>query len=195
MMQLHKPKTISDPPEDLMGKSGNPALKAIEASGSKPGASKISDFKKGRQGIFELPSGLYMKLRNPGGLKVFLADGIIPNSLMSIVTSALEGKKPSTEDLIDPKVGVDPQMVDDMMSLVNHIMVACAVDPKVYDVPEDEDDRDEELLYADELDDQDKMFVFQWVSGGTTDLEYFRQRYTQDVATLGGSIPMGLQSE
>lgn len=171
-----------------MGKSGNPKTAADEARLTPNSA---ADFKKKRNGIFELPSGLMIRLRNPGGMGMFLKQGMIPNSLMPVVDKALKGEKPSTEDIM-PTGGVDDSMVQDMMGLMNHIVVTCAVDPKVLPVPESEDDRDDELLYVDELEDNDKMFIFQWVTGGTSDLETFRQRHAENVAALGGSKPLGL---
>ena len=74
-------------------------------------------------------------------------------------------------------------------------MVQCSVEPKVHPAPEDEADRDDDLLYPDDIEDMDKMFVFQWVSGGTTDLETFRQRYSSNMASLGGGAALGLPSK
>jgi hypothetical protein len=164
-----------------MGKSGNPAIAAVAR------ASAPQDFKKKRAGTFELPSGLFMKLRNPGGLKIFLSEGIIPNSLMSTVHNALDGKKMDAEEMLNEAGGVDESQIADMMALMDAMMVRCAIEPKVHPVPENEDDRDDELLYADELDDNDKMFVFQWVTGGTTDLERFREQHTKNMAALDRS--------
>lgn len=173
-----------------MGKSGNPAKNAASQ------VSSVSDFKKKKGGgIFELPSGLVMKLRNPGGLGLFLDAGMIPNSLMPVVDKALKGEKVEDTDLIDPEKGIDSSQIADMMSLIDGIMMKCAIEPRVHPVPEDEDDRDDDSLYIDEIEDEDKMFVFQWVSGGTTDLERFRERHSADMATLGGSIPMELPSK
>jgi hypothetical protein len=47
--------------------------------------------------------------------------------------------------------------------------------------------RNEEDLYSDEIDLQDKMFTFQYVSGGDADLERFRQQVSQSM----DSIPVG----
>jgi len=49
--------------------------------------------------------------------------------------------------------------------------------PPVLPIPENEQNRDPELLYVDEVLDDDKVFVFQWVTGGTRDLEQFRQEH------------------
>jgi hypothetical protein len=148
-------------------------------------ASSAADFKKRKYGTFELPSGLVAELKNPGGLRVFMGTGSIPNSLMPIVNNAVEGGvKPKTEDL--QASSVDPETISDMMAMMDNIAVTCFVNPRVHAVPEDNDDRDEELLYADDIEDEDKMFIFRWVSGGTSDVERFRKEQASDVASLAG---------
>jgi hypothetical protein len=47
-----------------------------------------------------------------------------------------------------------------------------------------EDERDEEVLYADQVDMADKMFIFQWCLGGTRDLEKFRREQGATVGSL-----------
>src|SRR3954453_22167561 len=83
----------TDPTEGMMGKSGNPAKAAEERK-----ISQIGDYKKRMGGIIELPSGFFVKVKNPGGLRAFMDSGSIPNSLMPIIQESLNrGKKP------DPK--------------------------------------------------------------------------------------------
>jgi hypothetical protein len=50
-----------------------------------------------------------------------------------------------------------------------------------------EDARDEDVLYADEVDLNDKSFIFQFALGGTADLERFREALSSDVADLSDS--------
>ena len=54
-----------------------------------------------------------------------------------------------------------------------------------------EDARDEDTLYADEVDLNDKSFIFQFVLGGTADLERFRQELQADVEPVsdGEAVP------
>lgn len=190
-----------------MGTSGNPAVRAGLAPSS------AQDFKKRRAGLFELPSGLVMRLRNPGGLKIFMKEGLIPNSLMGTVQNALDkGKEMEAKDFVkDGKV--DPLLMDNMMALLDAVMVECAVQPRVYPSPseadvlvwnsEHEDEqvnlpellKDDEKVYADEIDDQDKMFVFQWITGGTSDLESFRREHATNVADLSRSAEVAVPAK
>lgn len=49
-------------------------------------------------------------------------------------------------------------------------------------IPQDE--RDEDVLYTDIVDMDDKMFIFNYVVGGSTDLEQFRQEYGDSLASV-----------
>lgn len=50
------------------------------------------------------------------------------------------------------------------------------------DIPEDE--RDEDILYTDEVDSADKMFIFNFVVGGSRDIERFRDEFGDALATV-----------
>lgn len=45
-------------------------------------------------------------------------------------------------------------------------------------------DRDEDTLYTDDIDMEDKTFIFNFVVGGTRDIERFREEYGDAVATV-----------
>lgn len=156
-----------------MGKSGNPATRAKELK-----ISQVGDFKKRLGGVMELPSGLIMKLRNPGGLSVFLSNGTIPNSLMEIIQGHIDaGQGVEPKDIATPE-GMDPKLLAEMIETLDSITMTCAVEPVIHPKPESEEDRADDKLYVDEIPDDDKMFIFQWVTGGTSDLETFRKQHT-----------------
>lgn len=179
-----------------MAKSGNPAKQAEQRK-----ISQIGDFKKRLGGIQELPSGLVVKVHNPGGLQSFLAGGMIPNALMPMVQTALDkGKAPKVSDIMGKGNMPAPEMLQAMQELMNSVAVKVVTEPRIFPVLTDkdvdawnadktpdhelwaespEDIRQDDRLYADELPDDDKQFLFQWVSGGTRDLEIFRQRQQQ----------------
>ena len=163
--------------------------------------SQVGDFKKRLGGIIELPSGLHVRWRNPGGLRAFLSNGTIPNSLLPIVERALKHKQGVNEvemlDLIK-----DADRVAEMMKMYDNVVMQCIKEPKLWPVPTEEDveknnlehpdamvEDPEELryddrLYVDELPDDDKMYMFQLVSGGVKDLETFRQKQQINVGAL-----------
>lgn len=133
--------------------------------------------------LLTVPSGNTALVRAPG-MQAFLKEGVIPNSLMSIVQESMTaGTAPSEaaqQSMVD-----DPQKLQDLMKLVDAVTVSCCLDPKVLPapldtegnaLPFDHEDRDENVLYADEVDFNDKMFIFQFAVGGTADLEKFRSQ-------------------
>lgn len=195
-----------------MGKSGNPAKAAQEAEALR--ISQVGDFKKRIGGIIELPSGLTVKARNPGGLRAFLNTGLIPNSLMGIIQKGLDkgsGKGIAAEIVKDGRI--DSEMLTDMMQMMDGIACKVIVEPRIYptltenDLLEWNDNhlddqkesveelRQDDRLYADELPDDDKMFLFQWISGGTRDLETFRQQHAAGVDALPAITSDGAAAE
>lgn len=170
-----------------MGASGNPAKKAAaKKQAASASVSSISAFKEQKKGKpLELPSGLVVKARRVE-LQTFIMKGDVPNPLMSIVGEALEkGQKADIASMVGVDEGkIDLDMVNDMYEMVNAVVCQCIVEPQVHPVPEDEDDRDDDLLYVDEVDDEDKMFIFQWSSGGTSDLATFREEARAGLASV-----------
>ena len=163
--------------------------------------SQIGDFKKRLGGIIELPSGLIVRWKNPGGMRAFLNNGTIPNSLLPIIERALNKKQGVDEqemlDLIK-----DADKVAEMMKMYDNVVLQCIKEPKLYPVPTEadveknniehpdapvddpEDLRYDDRLYVDELPDDDKMYLFQLVSGGVKDLETFRKQQQINVGSL-----------
>lgn len=163
-------------------RSGNPAKKAAAAK-----TASISDFKKRRSGIdIQLPSELWVKAKRVD-LDTLVLHGSVPNSLMEIVNEALEkGQDMDPAAMIgvgkDEELNMD--MVRDMYEMADKVVIASVIEPKVHEVPEDEADRDDNLLYVDEFDDEDKMFMFQWATGGTSDVATFRAEASASLASL-----------
>ena len=142
---------------------------------------------KGRKGApVELPSGNIALLRRPG-IEHFLRSGNIPNSLKNVIRSAMgkdgEGK---LNELME-----DDQSFIELFELMDRILVEVVVEPKVKPVPMDRDgkkilidDRDDQFIYVDEVDLEDKTFIFQYAMGGTKDLERFRSEQKGSLGNL-----------
>lgn len=147
------------------------------ASGKKKTVSTTADWKQSAQGVdLEVPSGNICKAR-PAGMQVFMERGVIPNSLMQFVRQALKGEEPEIK-----ADEITEDQLRDMMELFDAVTVYCVIEPKVSKVPRDDDgnpiplsERDQDKLFVDEVDFEDKQFIFQWVVGGTRDLERFRE--------------------
>lgn len=147
----------------------------------------------------ELPSGNYMRIRKIG-LQALIQTGIMPNSLMSIAQKAVakgsDGKAaPGVEEAQLLDLVNDSGKVAEISKFMDNVMVHCAQEPEVHPVPHDEVDRDPELLYVDEVEEEDKMFVFQVVTGGTTDVEAFRRETGTTMAAIRGRQDVELPTE
>jgi len=130
----------------------------------------------------KLPSGNYMLLRKTD-FRTFMKSGMLPNSLMGVVQKALaKGQEPEEFDMA--ALVADPEKVNELADMVDNIVIFCAVDPQVHPTPSSDDVRSEDLLYVDEMDEEDKMFIFQLVTGGTSDVEEFRSELVTTLAPL-----------
>lgn len=164
-------------------------------------ATTANEWKKSAQGVdLQVPSGNTCKARRPG-LDIFVRQGVIPNSLLPIVQEAIAGKK---QELDLSAIAQDPSMLEDIMSLVDVVVIRAVLEPKVHPVPlpsitpgvgESNAQRDEEKLYVDEVDFEDKMFIFQWAVGGTADLEKFREEQDATVESISPSSDVAVSPE
>ncbi len=197
-----------------MGTSGNPAKRTTKTAARKPAkktaakktarkapAKKVADsptqaapttvsdfaaFKQRAQGrLLPLPSGLVVRAHRVD-LQTFVAKGTIPNPLMEIVQEALQkGQEMDPAAMVSNDEGeVDLEMVAEMMEIVDGVVVETVLEPRIHPMVEEGEESDDNLLYVNEVDAEDKMFIFQWSIGGTDDLERFREEATADLASL-----------
>lgn len=146
----------------------------------------ISGWKKSSEGSpLRVPSGNTAIVRNPG-MQVFVSQGMIPNSLMGPIQEALHnGKRPDMS-----KLEVNEQTLKDMLELADAVVMFCVVDPKVTSNKDATGEilpleaRDADKLYVDEVDVEDKMFIFQYAVGGTRDIERFRKESAESLGDL-----------
>lgn len=154
---------------------------------------------RGRGGTeLELPSGNTALVRNPG-IQHFMKIGIIPNSLRGIVSQAIQSGKTDlhTEDLLK-----DESDLDQLLEMFDKVLIHTVIEPKVKPVPTDEEgqivpleDRDQDFIYPDEVDFNDKAFIFQFAVGGTRDLESFRQQQVASMAAVRPGADVELPTE
>lgn len=136
-----------------------------------------------------VPSG-NVALCNRPGLDSFLRLGLIPNSLMGIVQRSIQeaqkGKEVTAKKMQDEmnKLMEDPTKLADVLDFADKVVCFICVSPKVLMPPPEGEARDENVLYADEVDMDDKMFLFQWAVGGTESVDTFRE---ESGANVGAS--------
>lgn len=141
-------------------------------------ASSAADFKARKQGItLDLPSGLTVVARR-ASLQSFLKKGDVANPLMPLIEESLKkGKEVDPAKLMSKDgsdEGVDVDKVNEMFELVNEVCMGSVVTPELHPELKDGEVEDPEIVYISDVDEEDRMFIFQWAIGGTTDLATFR---------------------
>lgn len=125
----------------------------------------------------DVPSGNTCLVRRPG-VQGLIKEGLLDSldSLTSLVQiEHIDSKDPKKmAEAVQGLAGRKEDLAKGM-EMVDRALCAVIVQPKVLPVPKSEEDRDPELLYIDEVDEEDKMFIFQYVLGGSKDLERFRE--------------------
>lgn len=169
-----------------------------------------ADFKKAgakKKVELELPSGnIVMVKRVP--ITKLLEMNIFPDSMESVIaeklgTGAGDDGKPADAKPIDPKevqkTTLDPAELSGLMRSVDRIAATVMLEPAVElhlvntapagqpevweEIPDEE--RDDEVLYADEIAMEDKFFLFQFTVGGSSDLDAFRSEFGEALGALG----------
>jgi len=131
------------------------------------------------------PSGQTCQVRRPG------VEGLIELGLLDKV-DALTGLVDQKHIArVDGRKAVDVEaLAKDKKSLmqvvdtVNQIVVHVVNQPEIHPVPKKGQERDPEKVYVDDIDLEDKMFIFQYTVGGSSDLEKFREQPKQNAGSV-----------
>ena len=151
-----------------------------------PRPSSIADWKKRKQNdhlVLGLPSGLSMECDRREVLGSFLQQGMVPNVLMEKVSEHIEAGTPVTPEEA-AAMATDKSQMEGLLAMMDNVIIHVAVTPEVHALPRGKQRRSQEKLYVDEIGDEDKMFLFQWATGGTDDLITFRGESRSDMAAL-----------
>lgn len=168
-------------------------LKAASKAGYGIGLAKPMDL--------ELPSGETCLALRPGAqglIKAGLLDSL--DQLTSFVQvehiDANDPRKSATQVSID-QLAKDPEKLAEGLTLIDKVICHVVKEPRVeMDLTEEEQaDRiakglpatDPDAIYASYVDQEDKMFIFQWAVGGSSDLTTFREESQK----LMGSLSAG----
>ena len=170
---------------------------------------QASQWKKPQGEPLTLPSGNTCLVKRPGMEKLLNA-GVLPDNLTPIAMEAVKAaeigpqdhKKPKGENEVDKelmeKFLAEEGAIEGIFAAFDKVTAMCVIQPPVryhmkeipsesvpsswVEIPQEE--RDENFLYTDDVDQEDKIFIFNFVVGGTRDLERFRKEHGDAVATL-----------
>jgi DNA helicase TIP49 (TBP-interacting protein) len=145
--------------------------------------------------LVEMPSGNWMRVKKIG-MQALIKTGVMPNSLLRIAEKAVnQGKKEGLDDSDLVDLLADQGKVAEIGRFMDEVTMLCAYEPTIHPLPPEGVEKDDNLLYVDEVEDEDKMFIFQVVTGGTTDLEAFREQASSTMASLRGREDVELPAE
>lgn len=195
------------------------ATSSSKRKGHKSGATTAKAWRASKASEpIELPSGNLAFIKRPG-MEKFLSAGFIPDSLAKEIRKQINksAPKPPAAKAEDVAEQTDTGDVEDMLMAMDRCVAYCLVSPqtawhrrvmtddagatlldetgreRTEEIPDDE--RDEDILYTDDLDQEDKNFIFQYAVGGSPDLARFREATTLAVAAVEAGGNLGLQAE
>lgn len=142
-------------------------------------------------------------VRRPGpqGLvKMGVLDSL--DSLTSLVAAKITGIEKGSDTagsgLPDKEtmkaLSQNKQQLAEALDLIDRIVTHVVVEPKVLPVPAEGEERDEDALYIDEVDLEDRVFIMDFAVGGSSDWNSFRQRSAANVASVEASPSVPLDA-
>lgn len=176
----------------------------MTTSASRKKTTGKKQWQKQRGEELELPSGNVALVRRPGPAAL-LRKGVLPDAMSEMISEMIsKGQGLSNQQSAD--LAKDPEMLGGMIIAMDKVLCAVVLaphvlyhvgkkdpvtgawqpvydnDPTAVEIPYDE--RDEDALYADDVDFEDKSFIFNYAVGGTRDIARFREESDVLVATL-----------
>lgn len=148
-----------------------------------------------------VPSGALCQARRPG-VQGLISIGLLDSldSLSALVKTEhfdrVEGRAKPEQSPADIKAGMVAGM-----ELIDKIALYCVLQPELKPEPDRNDPKSWDegaetegerkgkvpgLIYVDDVDLFDKMFIMQWAAGGSEDLETFRSGWSETLGTLQG---------
>lgn len=124
-----------------------------------------------------VPSGQLCLVRRPG-MEGLMKAGVLHNvdSLSHIVNEKhlkrVDGK--ATDEIDMTSLMKDEQGMEEVTNVIDKVVCHAVVKPEIHRAPNDVTLRRPGVVYTDMVDIVDKMFIFNFVVGGTRDLERFR---------------------
>lgn len=149
-------------------------------------------WKKGAKGEdIRVPSGHVCRLRKIG-MREWVKEDIVPDGLRPIIEKAI-AKGQGIPAAKIKELSEDTSKWADIFQLMDRVVALVVAKPVVVFhcakeddewVPIPEHERDPETLYTDEIDDEDKAFIFNIAAGGVRDLERFRQQLSGSMGAV-----------
>lgn len=143
--------------------------------------------------VVELPSGQFARIKRSLDFTILLKQGRIPNPLNGVI---MEMVKNETTEFDMEKL--DSETLQQFFTLVDDIVCQCFVEPRCQQPPKKKAHQDDETydamvdawepeegcIHVNDVDPNDKMFVFSVAQGAATELAPFRKGPASDVEVV-----------
>lgn len=152
--------------------------RSANMSTTEPAITSASEWKTGKQGsVIELPSGKHARVKRTMSLMTMLKTGKIPNPLNAVFQEMISSGKASPD-----AAKLDEGTLKELLKLADETVLKAMVEPRVEQKPEDWDDKhpdeqwqpSEDAIDINDMDIEDRMYVFQFAQGAAADLATFR---------------------
>lgn len=131
----------------------------------------------GRKGEdLQCPSGQLCRVLRTGPQQL-VAAGVLESmdALTGIVQNELIPQAQGRPKIDASKLAKNPKAINQMIEVADKVCIYAVLEPQVHPVPPAGVKRDEDKVYVDMVDIEDKFFIMQFVMGGVKDFEQFRQ--------------------
>jgi hypothetical protein len=184
-------------------RSGNPAKRATakKAPAKKPMQVSNDWGIEEDAELLTFPSGKTARIQRIP-LPTLLAENLLGDSLSVLASQAVERGQGMNANQVR-EMAEDPKKIMDALDAFDKVATKCFVEPEIRYYKWQEGDLDSDgnpvaselvgqviqrserepgRVYSDRIELEDKIFLFQVISGGSTDLQRFRREFKQSVA-------------
>lgn len=152
--------------------------------------------------ILEVPSGQKCLVKRPdiaklavGGLldKMDVFTSLVDQKHVSKKAAGGKNSKKSSDmqsSMAMARLAKNPEQLAEVIRAMDQVVMSCVVAPEIHSVIDDagveipDSERDDELIYVDSVDLNDRIFIMNWAFGGSKDLARFRRELQQSVDDL-----------
>lgn len=176
-------------------KSGKRASRPVSADDAKYMPTAWGGSSDGLEDLVT-PSGQLCLVKRPGVQRLMEAGVLRDIDTLSAIVNEAHIKRVNGEKQVDTdSLSGDPEALANVVHVVDRVIVHCVVKPPIKMAPNDETSRKPDVVYADMIDIEDKMFIFQYAVGGTRSVEQFRTELQSAMGSVDAEPEAGGSTE
>lgn len=139
--------------------------------------------------VLEVPSGQLCRVRRPG-IEGLMKSGILHNldTLTELVDEKhikrVNGKPTTDKDKVAKDILDDPAKMEEAIAVIDSVVCHVVVEPQVLHNLDEGVERDPNVVYAEDVGLEDKLFILNYAVGGTRDLERFHSELQESMGSV-----------